>query len=139
MADIAVTAASVLPTTTTVYGRGITAVTVTAGQTVYSDLATSGQFRLATNTSAATALLAGIAMHGATAGQPLIIATAGDVTFNAVLTAATAFVLGSVAGGISASADLDASTGTRFGSVLGMATTTTNLLIQISNSGVLNP
>lgn len=139
MADISVTASAVVPTTTTVIASGTAGATITAGQTLYADASASNQLKPAANTSATTAAVVGIALNGASANQPVDYAVSGDVTFNAVLTAATCFVLGSAAGGISVSADLDASTNTRYGTVVGIASSTTNLKVGIVASGVLNP
>lgn len=139
MADISVTASAVVPTSTTVIASGTAGETITAGQPVYADASASNQLKKAANTSAATASVVGIALNGASLNQPVDYAVSGDVTFNAALTAATCYVLGSAAGGISSSADLDASINTRYGTVLGMSSSTTNLKVGIVASGVLNP
>jgi hypothetical protein len=140
MADISVTASSVKPANAnTVIGRGTAGATITAGQVVYADSADSYKIKLAAHTSIATATAVGIALNGASADQPIAYAISGDVTFNAALTAATVFVLGSAAGALSPSADLDSSTNARYGTVLGIATSTTNLRVGIVASGVLNP
>lgn len=140
MADISITAASVKPANeNTVIGRGIAGATITAGQPVYADSTASFKIKPAAHTDAATAAVVGIALNGAAADQPVAYAVSGDVTFNAALTAATVYVLGSTAGTISASADLDSSSNTRFGTVLGIATSTTNLRVGINAAGVKNP
>jgi hypothetical protein len=140
MADISVTASSVKPTTNTVIGRGTAGATITAGQVVYADPADSFKIKpaLSSNQTQSNNIV-GIALHGASADQPIAYAIQGDVTFNAVLTAAGVFVAGSAAGGISPSADLDSSSNTRYGTVLGIGTSTTNLRVGIIMSGVLNP
>lgn len=139
MADISVTASAVAPTSNTVIAQGTAGATITQGQPVYADASDSYKIKPAAHTNAATSTAVGIALNGASAGQPVNYAVSGDVTFNAVLTAATTYVLGSVAGAISPSADLDSSSNTRYGTVLGMATSTTNLRVGIIASGVLNP
>jgi hypothetical protein len=141
MADISVTASSVKPANAnTGIGRGTAGATITAGQAVYADPADNFEIKpaLSSNQTQANNVV-GIALHGASDGQPIAYAYSGDVTFNAVLTAATTYVLGSAAGGISPSADLDSSSNTRYGVVLGMATSTTNLRMGLIASGVLNP
>jgi len=140
MADISVTASSVkAANTNTVIARGTAGGTITAGQALYVDTVT-GKLLPAVSTNQTQANnVAGIALHGASLDQPIAYAVSGDVTFNAVLTAAGVFVLGGAAGGISPSADLDSSTNTRYGVVLGIATSTTNLRMGIIMSGALNP
>lgn len=139
MADYSVTASAVVPTTTTVTASGTAGATITAGQPLYADASASNQLKPAANTSAATAAVVGIALNGASANQPVDYAVSGDVTFNSIFTAATCQVLGSAAGGISNSADLDASVNTRYGTVLGISSSGTNLKVGIVASGVLNP
>lgn len=142
MANISVTAASVKPANeNTVIGRGIAGASITAGQPVYADSGDSFKIKPTAHTNAGTAAAVGIALNSASADQPVAYAVSGDVTFNAVLTAATVYVMGSTvsAGTISPSADLDASSNTLFGTVLGIATSTTNLRVGINASGVKNP
>lgn len=141
MADISVTASSVVPANAnTGIARGTAGATITAGQAVYADPADSFKIKpaLSSNLTQSTNVV-GIALNGASAGQPVAYAFSGDVTFNAVLTAATVYVLGSAAGGISASADLDSSSNTRYGVVLGISTSTSNLRVGVIMSGVQNP
>lgn len=138
MGDYAVTATSVVPTATTTQTFGTAGATITAGQPVYIDTGDSNKIKPAANTSALTATVAGVALANAASGQPVFYATGGDVTFNSIFTAAVVVVLGSAAGGLSASADLDASSGTRYGAVVGIATSATNLKIRPVNSGVIH-
>ncbi len=141
MADISVTASSVVPAdANTVIARGTAGATLTAGQAVWADPAASYQIKPAVSTDQTQSNnVVGIALNGASTGQPVAYATSGNVTFNAVLTAATVYVLGGGSGGISASADLDSSSNTRYGVVLGISTSTSNLRVGIIKSGVLNP
>ncbi len=139
MADISITASSVVPGSNAVIASGTAGETITAGQTVYADATASNKLKKAANTSATTANVVGVALNGASADQPIDYIVSGDLTLNAALTAATCYVLGSGAGGISASADLDGSTNTRYGTVLGISSSTTNLKVGIVASGVLNP
>jgi hypothetical protein len=140
MADISITASSVKPANVnTVIGRGTAGATITAGQPVYADSTDSFKIKPAAPSSIAASAVVGIALNGASTDQPVAYAVSGDVTFNAALTAATVYVVGSAAGTISPSADLDASSNTRYGTVLGIATSTTNLRVGINPSGVQNP
>lgn len=140
MADVSVTASSVKPTTNTVIGRGTAGATITAGQVVYADPADSYKIKPALSSNQTQSNnIAGIALHGASADQPIAYAISGDVTFNSAFTTATVYVAGSAAGGISPSADLDSSSNTRYGTVLGISTSATNLRVGVVMSGALNP
>jgi hypothetical protein len=136
MADITVTAASVVP----VAGFGfldLTAgATITAGQTVYIDTANSNVAKLAdADASALTATVAGVALHSASTSQPIRIITSGDYNPGATLVAGKLYVQSSTAGGIAPVADL--TTGWRT-SIIGVATTTSNMSLVIKNTGVTN-
>ncbi|WP_127524581.1 hypothetical protein [Mesorhizobium sp. Z1-4] len=133
MTDISVTAASVVAGTNAVTENGRAGATITAGQVVYKD-ASDGKFKLADSDSgtAAVKVAYGIALNGAADGQPLSVAKKGDVTFNAVLTAGTAYYLSETAGGIQPQADV-ASEDVIF---LGLAKSTTVLALDIQIPGV---
>ena len=140
MADITLTAASVAPTSNTVIARGTAFETINAGAPIYADPSNGYKLRVAGNTSGTTADVVGIALNTAAANQPLAYATGGDITTGPQLgSAATPFVLGNSAGNISAASDLEISTNTRYGTVLGVSTSTTNLRLALASSGVLNP
>lgn len=111
MADATVTAANVQPVTTgtskTVYGKGTSAATVTAGQALYKN--SSGTWGLAdADSSATTAGLngVGVALNGGASGQPLEIATSGEYDPGFTATEGVIYVLSGTAGGIAPSADL---------------------------------
>lgn len=134
MADISVTPASVQRTDTTVVLSGIAGGTITAGQPLYKDAADANSLKAAVATSAATAAVVGIAAHGASDGQPIKYYGRGDVTFNAALTAGSVYVASAAAaGGIAPVGDM--TTG-NFVTILGVATSTTNLKLGITASGV---
>ena len=84
--------------------------------------------------TAAQSLLAGIALHGALAGQPLTYQTSGSITIGATMTVGQIYVLSSTAGGIAPVSDY--TTG-MYGCIIGQATTTTVLkMIPLFYSGV---
>ncbi|MEP7286646.1 MAG: hypothetical protein ABI947_12865 [Chloroflexota bacterium] len=141
MSDIVVVPSGVIPANAnTVIARGTAGATITAGQTVYADAANNNQIKPATQTSPAAAAVVGVALNSASSGQPVEYATSGDVTFTNLLATSKVYVLGSGAGGLSLSADLDsAATNTRYGTVIGVATSGTNLRLSIVTSGVLRP
>ena len=134
MADVSVTAASVVKTDDTAVREGIAGGTVTAGQTLYKDATDSSKLKPAVATGLATAAVVGIALHGAAADQPVQYATRGNLTFNAAFTVGTTYVLSAAsAGGIAPVTDL---TSGNYPTTLGIATTTSNLKLGINASGI---
>lgn len=76
MADLSVTAASVLKGSGAMVGAGIAGATITAGQALYIDTADGNKLKLADSDGTSPAnSVAGIALHGASAGQPIQYAT----------------------------------------------------------------
>ncbi len=134
MADLTITAANVLAGAGAAVSRGVAGATVTAGQAVYLDTS-DGKWKLADNNSATAAVRSpdGIALNGASNGQPLSVLTAGPITIGAALTAGVAYYLSDTPGGICPVADL--ATG-EYPTVIGIATSTTVLNVQINSSGV---
>lgn len=135
MADISVTAASVLASATALVERtGTAGASITAGQVVYKD-SSDGLLKLADSNSATAAVRGayGIALHAASTGQPLAVARRGPVTFNAVLTAGTTYCSSTTAGGICPQADI--TTGGEV-VILGQALSTTSLDLNINDTGV---
>lgn len=135
MTDISVTAASVVRGSNAITEDGIAGETITAGQMVYRDSST-GKYMKA-DADAATAAARnprGIALNGASDGQPLQIQTKGDVTLNAVLTAGTSYYLsGATAGGIAPLADVGSG---EYYVLIGLAKSTTVLALSLNYSGV---
>jgi hypothetical protein len=140
MADVTVSAAGVAKTATTIFNTYVAGATITAGQAVYLDSAASYSAKPCIATALASSQAIGIALNGAATGQPVQVAQAGDLTFTG-----TTFLLGTVyvvsanAGGIAPCADLDASTATNYGTVLGIASTATNLKLAVMASSAINP
>lgn len=113
MADVTVTAANVLASQSARTRRGTAGATITAGQPVYEDAADSYKFKPADcNASAATANVAGIALHAASANHPLVIVEEDEAFtpgFTLDLTnvgAKGVYVLSATAGGICPIGDL---------------------------------
>lgn len=133
MADLSITAASVIPASTATKENGIAGATITAGQVVALDTDT-GKYVLAdADGSAIIRVPRGIALNGAADNQPLAIAKSGDVTFNAALTAGVSYFLSPTPGGIAPRADVLTSD---YVSHLGIAKSTTVLALDIQYSGV---
>lgn len=132
MADISVTASSVLKSTNAATSRGIAGSAITAGQTLYIDTADSNKLKPAdANGASPLYVVAGIALHAAATGQPIEYQTDGNLTFNAVLTAGTIYVQSATAGGIAPAADLASG---HHVTILGVATSTTNLEMCLTNT-----
>jgi hypothetical protein len=110
MADLTITAASVIAGSGASIDRsGIAGATIAAGKAVYQDAAT-GKYLLADDNSATAAarVPAGIALNGASDGQPLAILRGGDITIGAALTPGVVYYLSDTPGGIGPVADLAA-------------------------------
>ncbi len=133
MADISVTDTAVLASSGANVDRGGTAgATVTAGKVVYRDAADS-KLKLSDANGTGTRQIDGIALNGASDGQPLAIAKGGDVTMNAVLTPGTPYFLSGTAGGICPEADV--ATGMQKIQI-GIAKSTSVLHVAIQDTGV---
>ncbi len=134
MADLSVTAANVLKGADASLDRGTAGATITAGQLVYFDSATSS-YKLADNNSGTAAARSpvGIALHGSLTGQPLTIQRAGLITVGATMTAGVAYYLSGTPGGLAPIADL--TTG-MYPTLIGIAKSTTVLNIDIQEAGV---
>lgn len=133
MADLSITAANVVPSSAAIIHSATAGATITAGQLIYIDSSdldsrSRGKAKLADANSGTSAVrsVAGIAINGASSGQPvdyvsrdtaLVIAASG-------LTAGTIYGLSATAGGIAPSADF--TTGW-YPSVIGIAKSTTTI------------
>jgi hypothetical protein len=133
MVDIVVTAANVIAASSATVREGRAGGTITAGQPVYADAADNGDLKAAdNNVSAALAQVVGIALHGASDGQPLKYIVEGDLTAGATLTVGETYVLSATAGGIAPVADIS----TNFVTVLGVARTAAIMQVKINATGV---
>lgn len=136
MADVSVTATAVqvistggaYDTRTQDYTAGAT---VTAGQAVY---ATSGIAYLADGDgSTVTSLSNGIALHGATSGQPLRAAVGGEYACGFTATAGAVYILSTTAGGIAPVADLTTS---NYTNILGIGRSASVVRLVLASAGV---
>lgn len=133
MADLSVTAANVVKGTDAVIEHGIAGETITAGQPVYLDT-TTNKLKLADCNSATAAVRQprGIALNGASDGQPLTIQRSGNITIGATLTPGASYYLSATAGGIAPFADLV--TGDYF-VLIGIAKTAAILTLALNYTG----
>jgi hypothetical protein len=134
MADLTITAASVVAGSGARKTTGTAGATVTAGQVVYLD-ASDNKYKLADCDSATAAVRspAGIALHGASANQPLTIQVSGSITIGATVTAGVAYYLSATAGGICPVADLASGD---YPVLIGLATSAALLNIDLQEAGV---
>jgi hypothetical protein len=135
MTDISITAANVVAQGSAVVDRSHKAgATITAGQVVYKE-ASSGKLKLSDNDSATAEVRTafGVALNGASDGQPLAVARGGEVAIGGTLTAGTEYYLSGTAGGICPRADVTSGDDPIR---IGYAKTTSVLVIDIANMGV---
>lgn len=137
MAEIVITPADVVKTSTTAISEGIAGGTITAGMAVYSDTSASGVLKACDADVAVSTVCAGIALHGAASGQPLKYATGGDLTISSVMTVGRIYLVSQATAG-SWCVDTDIVTGD-FVTIIGVASTATNMKININVSGVARP
>lgn len=139
MADLTITAASVVKGDGAKVLRGVLGGTVTAGQAVYRDTSTK-KFVAADNDAAAASGLddtdVGIALNGGGANQPVEVQYLGEINLGATLTVGEIYAISSTAGGICPVADL--ATGD-YPVVLGIARTASLLVMGVVAGGAAKP
>lgn len=136
MTDLVITPTSVAAGTGAVIEHGTAGDTITAGQVVYLDEDGSGRYELADTDSAAADARRprGIALNGASDGQPLAIVKSGPVTIGATVAAGVAYYLSGTPGGICPVADLAPGDYT---AIIGMGISTTVLQVGIQAPNVV--
>ena len=129
MADVTVTPANVLASASAKTRDGIAGATILAGQVVYLDTTTS-TYKLADSNGASPLYkVAGIALHGASSGQPIkIVIEDSDFTPGFTTAIGTIYMCSETAGGIQPSADI--TTG-EFPCVLMVGKSTTKAVMKI--------
>ena len=125
MADITVTATSVVPISASIQS-GIAGETITAGQSLYIKAADGKLWKAQCDGTAEEATCVGVAMNGAAVNQPVAYVADGSVNIGATTSKATTYVVSATAGGIAPQADLIA---TNRISYVGYATDTTGTLV----------
>jgi hypothetical protein len=132
MTDLTITPANVLPTSTSGIDYGFAGETIAAGKTVYLN-ATTNRWMLSDNNGTGTRQVHGIALNGASAGQPVTVQKSGDITIGATVVVGQDYWLSGTPGGICPRADLT----TGMDPVLiGIAKTTSVIAIGIQDAGV---
>jgi len=137
MADLTITAASVVKGTGAKVLRGTLGGTVTAGQAVYRDTTTK-QFLAADNDSATAAVrdAVGIALNGGAINQPVEVQYLGEINLGATLTVGETYVLSSTAGGIAPIGDLGSGD---YPVILGVARTAALMVMGIVKGTAAKP
>jgi hypothetical protein len=107
MADITITPANVIAAAGASLASGIAGATITAGKIVHASPA-NGRMILSDADAAGIGLVTKfyIALNGASDGQPVALAAAGDIALGVSMTAGTSYYLSPVAGGIAPRADV---------------------------------
>lgn len=136
MADLTITAANVVAGSNARTEHGIAGATITAGQAVVFNTATKRWVLAdADHATAALRIARGIALNGASSGQPITVQTSGPITIGATLTPGVGYYLSGTPGGVCPVADVG--TGENV-CLLGLAASATVLNLDIQNPGVTN-
>lgn len=134
MTDISITAANVAAGADARKERGTAGETITAGQVVYKSASDSRYYLAdADESAAAQRTPLGVALNGASAGQPLEIQKGGSITIGATLTPGTTYYLSDAPGGICPLADLASGD---YYCIIGIAESASVLALGIKYSGV---
>src|SRR5262245_50489405 len=135
MTDLAVTGTGVVAGTDAAIEHGIAGATIAAGKVVFLNQTTK-RYGLADNnatTPPETKTVRGIALNGASDGQPLAVLKAGEINLGVALVAGTDYYLSDTPGGICPRADvLTGETVT----LIGLAKSTSILLVNLVATGV---
>lgn len=124
-ADLSITAGSVT-TTSTQYRDCTAGATITAGQVVYIDASDGDSAKLAdANASSTTATCVGIALNGASDGQPVRVQTGGTISTGATTVKGATYYVSATAGGIAPASDV---TNGWYRTIIGVATDATGTI-----------
>jgi hypothetical protein len=142
MADLTITAASVVPGSNANTVLGTAGETITAGQAVYKNSTSSKWMKADNNAASAEARGSdvsntGIALTGSSLNQPIAVQLSGDITIGASLTAGESYYLSDTAGAIAPKADI--ATAGEYHVQLGIAKSTTVLALDIQYPDVAVP
>lgn len=135
MAALSISTSDVQPVSGVTYGDGTAGADLTAGMTVYESTA-STLIGTINSSAVAKAAIKGVMANDAKTGQPGRYFTGGTITLGSVMTQGVAYYAGATAGSI------DGTTGiatTKNISLVGIASSTANLVLNIFNSGATKP
>lgn len=140
-ADITITAASVLPSTSSLakFGQCTAGVTIAAGQVLYQDSATNTCKLADADASATTAKVIGIALQNVGSGQRVRYCSYDpSFTIGATVVIGDNFWLSTTAGGITKTASEGVATAS-YVCNLGVAISTTKIFLNITKAGAVRP
>ena len=135
MADLSITTTAIIATDGYGFNDMVAGETVARGKPVYTKAADGKAWLAGCEGTSAVATVTGICLNDAAASQPVRVMISGNLAFGAILTVGMIYVL-SASGLIAPHSDLATSD---YVSVLGVATTSSNLRLAIINSGVEVP
>lgn len=133
MADVTVTAANVVAGNVTL-SKGTAGETITQGQVLYKKAADSKLYKADADAGSAESTVVGIAVTAGVLDETIHYQTSGTIDIGGTVTKGLIYVLSGTAGGVAPSADLAAGDYT---SILGVASSATNIDISINNTGIL--
>lgn len=136
MADITIQPTAIIATSNVQSIEGTAGETITAGKPCYRD-SSDKTIKLTDSNHTSMTALVGVALHGASASQPVKVATSGDMTYTgSSLVAGKIYVCSTNAGAICPVDDLPAPTSSgAYVSIVGVASSTTNLKLNNFASG----
>ncbi len=137
MAAIAITAGSVIPSSSAVIKYGVAGETITAGKVLYVEPVTNLMKLCDANSTAAIATAAGIALNGASVNQRVYYCTedTGGFAIGATILSGDTLWTSATAGGITKTA-ADQTSGV-YSTVIGVMTSTTLAKIKIIGGGLI--
>ena len=135
MADLTITATSVVAGADSQQVSGILGETVTAGQAIVKNSANVWVKADSNHATAALRQPGGIALNGGAIGQPVRVHKSGLITIGATLTAGLAYYLSDTPGGICLPADIGSG---EYVVQLGLASSATVLAVKPVYTGVSN-
>lgn len=106
MADLTITAGSVVAASGASIERGIAGETITAGQALYLKSSDSKLWKAQSDGTTEESTVIGIALNGGSVNQSITYAVDGTVNIGATTAKTTVYVLSAAAGGICPQADL---------------------------------
>jgi len=131
MADLTITAANVVKADGAETATETAGEAITAGQTLYRH--TDSKLYKAKDDTAAHAAAIGVALNSASANQPVTYVKSGDYNPGAAVAVGTFYGVTDTAGGLGVISDRSSSD---FVTVVGYATTTSNIKVAITQTGV---
>lgn len=134
MADLTITATSVVAGANAAKKEALAGETITAGKAIYLSSSTKKWMLADSNSATAEVRRAThIALNGGALNQPVIGQSSGDITIGATLTAGAAYYLSDTPGGICPDADVGSG---EYVCLIGIAKSTSVLAIDIQYPNV---